>query len=137
VALAANLAGVVAGALLFDVADELEPARLLLVWANAVLLFLTLGAVALAVSASFDRFEPALGLVLGLMIVSYAVELLGALWPDMAGWRPWSFFHYFQPAEILAGDASPMDAVVLAGISVAAIVYGSWVFPRRDLAAPS
>jgi ABC-2 type transport system permease protein len=137
VALAANLAGVVAGAVLFDVADELEPARLLLVWANAVLLFATLGAIALAVSASFDRFEPALGLVLGFAIVSYAVELLGALWPDMAAWRPWSLFHYFQPAQILAGDASPTDAAVLAGISVAAISYGLWVFPRRDLAAPS
>ena len=70
-------------------------------------------------------------------MVSYAVEFLGAVWPDLAWLRPWSLFHYFQPAEILAGEASPMDAVVLAGISVAAIVYGSWVFPRRDLAAPS
>jgi putative exporter of polyketide antibiotics len=137
VALAANLAGVVAGAVLFDVADELDPARLLLVWANAVLLFATLGAVALAVSATFDRFEPALGLVLAFAFISYAVELLGTLWPDMAAWQPWSFFHYFQPAEILAGDASPLDAVVLAGISVAATSYGLWIFPRRDLAAPS
>lgn len=136
-ALAANLAGVVAGAVLFDVADELEPARLLLVWGNAVLLFATLGALALAASASFDRFVPALGLVLAFAIASYAVELLGALWPDMAGWRPWSFFHYFQPAEILAGDASPGDAVVLAGIAAASVAYGLWVFPRRDLAAPS
>jgi len=27
--------------------------------------------------------------------------------------------------------------VVLAGISVAAVFYGLWIFPRRDLAAPS
>jgi hypothetical protein len=55
----------------------------------------------------------------------------------MAGWRAWSFFHYFQPAEIMAGDASPADAVILAGIAVAAVAYGLWIFARRDLAAPS
>jgi ABC-2 type transport system permease protein len=136
-ALAANLGGVVAGAVLFDVADELDPSRLLLVWANAVLLFAALGAVALAASASFDRVAPALGSVLAFAIVSYAVELLGALWPDMAGWRPWSLFHYFQPATILAGDASPLDAAVLVGVSVAAVAWAVWLFPRRDLAAPS
>lgn len=136
-ALAANMAGVVAGAVLFGVADELQPARLLLVWVNAVLLFATLGALALGASASFDRVAPALGITLAFAIASYAVELLGALWPDMAGWRPWSFFHYFQPAEILAGDASTTDPVVLGGITAAAVAYALWVFPRRDLAAPS
>jgi len=136
-ALAANLAGVVAGAVLFGVAEELRLDRLLLVWANAVLLFTTLGALALAASASFDRVAPTLGTVLAFAITSYAVELLGALWPDMAGWRPWSFFHYFLPAEIMAGRASAGDAVVLAAIAVAATAYGLWIFPRRDLAAPS
>jgi ABC-type transport system involved in multi-copper enzyme maturation permease subunit len=137
VVMAANLGGVVAGATLFDVADELRMDRLLVVWANAVLLFTTLGALALAASASFHRVVPALGIVLAFTIASYAVELLGALWPDIAGWRPWSFFHYFQPAEIMAGDASPGDAVVLAGITAAAVAFGLWIFPRRDLAAPS
>ncbi len=136
-ALVANLAGVVAGAALFGVADELDAGRLLLVWGNAVLLFATLGALALAASASYDRLVPALGAVLAFAIASYAVELLGALWPEMAGWRPWSFFHYFQPAEILAGDANPADPLVLAGISIAAVAYALWVFPRRDLGAPS
>ena len=136
-ALAANLAGVVAGAVLFGVADELRPAQLLLAWGNAVLLFAALGALALAASASFDRIIPTLGVVLGFAIASYAVELLGALWPDIAGLRPWSFFHYFQPAEIMAGEASPGDAVVLAAITAAAIAFALWVFPRRDLAAPS
>jgi beta-exotoxin I transport system permease protein len=136
-ALAADLLGVVAGAALFGVADELDGGRLLLVWGNAGLLFAALGALALAASASFDRLVPALGTVLAFAMVSYAVELLGALWPDMAAWRPWSFFHYFQPAEILAGDANPADALVLAGITAAAVAYALWVFPRRDLAAPS
>jgi ABC-2 type transport system permease protein len=135
--LAANLCGVIAGATLFDVADELRLDRLILAWANAVLLFATLGALALAVSASFDRVAPALGLILAFVIASYAVELLGALWPDMAGWRPWSVFHYFRPAEIMAGEFEPGDLAVLVAVGAASLAYGLWVFPRRDLAAPS
>ena len=135
--LAANVGGVVVGALLFDVASDLDPGRLLLAWVNAVALYATLAALALAASASFDRVAPALGLALAVSIISYAVEILGALWPDMAGLRPWSIFHYFQPAEIMAGNPSPADVAVLAGITAAAIAYGLWVFPRRDLAAPS
>ena len=65
------------------------------------------------------------------------MEFLGAIWPDVGWLRPWSLFHYFQPAEILAGEASPTDTLVLAGITAAAAAYALWVFPRRDLAAPS
>jgi ABC-2 type transport system permease protein len=137
VALAGNGAGIVAGAVLFDVADELEPGPLLAAWGNAVLLYLALGALALAASASFDRLAPALGITLGVAIVAYAVEFLGAIWPDLGWLRPWSVFHYFQPAEILAGSASASDPLVLAAVAAAAVAYGLWVFPRRDLAAPS
>jgi len=136
-ALAANLAGVVAGAALFGVGDELDHGRLLLAWANAVLLFAALGSIALAASASFDRLLPALGAVIGFAIVSYAVEFLGALWPDIAWLRPWSVFHYFQPAEILGGDAATGDLAVLAVVVAASATYGLWIFPRRDIAAPS
>jgi ABC-2 type transport system permease protein len=136
-AMAANLAGVVAGAALFGVAGELDLGRLLLAWANAVLLFAALGSVALAASASFDRLVPALGIAIGFAIVSYAVEFLGALWPDIAGLRPWSLFHYFQAAEILSGRASPGDLGVLVAVTAAAATFGLWIFPRRDLAAPS
>jgi ABC-2 type transport system permease protein len=137
VALAASLGGVIAGATLFDVSDELRLDRLVVAWANAVLLFATLGAIALAISGSFDRVAPALGLTLAFLMVSYVVELLGALWPEMAGWRPWSLFHYFQPAAIMAGDFEPADLAVLAAVAATSVAWGLWIFPRRDLAAPS
>jgi ABC-type transport system involved in cytochrome c biogenesis permease subunit len=95
------------------------------------------GAIALLASAASDRLAPALGAVLAITIASYAVEVLGSLWPDMAGWRPWSFFHYFQPAAILAGEGDPADAIVLAAIAVVAVAGALAVFERRDLAAPS
>ncbi|MFH1475189.1 MAG: ABC transporter permease subunit [Chloroflexota bacterium] len=137
VALSANVAGVVAGAVASGVAGELRMDHLALAWLNAVLLFAALAALALAASASFDRLGPVLGLTLGFTIVSYAVEFLAAIWPDIAGLRPWSLFAYFQPAEILAGEIEPGDLAVLAVVGVAAVAFGLWVFPRRDLAAPS
>ncbi len=137
VVLTANVAGVVAGSLLLGVANELEATRLAIAWLNAILLFGAFGSLALAASASFDQLGPALGLALAVAIVSYAVEFLGAVWPDIAWLRQWSLFHYFQPGEILDGNVDPADLVVLAAVALAATAAGLWIFPRRDLAAPS
>jgi ABC-2 type transport system permease protein len=136
-AVAADVAGVVAGAALFDVIGELPGDRLALAAANAALLFAALGAIALAVSASFDRLAPVLGVTLAFAVTSYAVEFLGAIWPELAWLRPWSVFSYFQPAEIIQGAGDPGDVVVLAAVFVVATAFGLWRFPRRDLAAPS
>jgi len=131
------VSGIIVGAAASGVGGELRLDRLALAWLNAILLFAALGALALATSASFDRLGPALGLVLGFAIVSYAIEFLAAIWPDIGWLRPWSLFAYFQPAEILAGTIEPGDLAVLAAIAAAAVAYGLWAFPRRDLAAPS
>ncbi len=136
-AVAADVAGVVAGAALFDVIDELPADRLATAAANAALLFVTLGAIALAISASSDRLAPALGITVAFAVVSYAVEFLGAIWPELAWLRPWSIFNHFQPGEIIEGAGDPGDAVVLAAVLAIATAYGLWRFPRRDLAAPS
>jgi ABC-2 type transport system permease protein len=137
VAQAANVAGIVAGSLVTGVAGELRADRLVLAGTNAVLLFGALGAVALAISASLDRLGPAAGLVLAFTIASYAVEFLGAIWPDIGWLRPASLFSYFQPSDILAGEADPLHLVVLGAVAASAVAYACWVYPRRDLAAPS
>jgi ABC-2 type transport system permease protein len=137
VAIAADVAGVVAGAAAFDILAELPSGGLAAAALNAVLLYAALGAIALALSASFDRLAPALGITLGFAVLAYAVEFLGTVWPDLAGLRPWSLFHYFQPAEILTGDADPGDLAVLAAVALAATAAGLRVFSRRDLAAPA
>ena len=65
------------------------------------------------------------------------MEILGTLWPDAAWLRPASLFFYFQPMEVLAGRANPGDPLVLGAVAVGAAAWAWWVFPRRDLAAPS
>ena len=65
------------------------------------------------------------------------LEVLGTLWPDAAFLQPYSPFHYLRPMQIMGGRAAPTDLLVLAAIGVAAIAFGLWRFPRRDLAAPT
>ncbi len=135
--LAAVLVGIVAGALLYGVAGDLSALDLLLAWLNALALFGAFGAIALAASTAFDRLGPALGIALGALILSYALNFLGTLWPSAEWILPWTLFHYFRPTEILAGTFAPVDLVVLGGVFALAVAFALWLFPRRDLAAPS
>ena len=134
---AAVLGGIVAGALLFGVAGDLRAVDIALCWLNGVALFGALGAISLAASVSFDRVGPALGIALAVTLVGYTVEFVGTLWPDAAWLRPYSLFRYFQPTKILAGAFEPGDLLVLGAILGAAVAWAAWLFPRRDLAAPS
>jgi ABC-2 type transport system permease protein len=137
IALAAILVGMIAGAALLNLVQELEVSRMPLVLANGALLWLAFAAFGLAASVSFDRSGPAIGLSLGYLLVNYFLEILGSLWTDVAWSQEYSLFHHFQPAEILAGEADPLDFIILAAAVVIPIVYALIVFPRRDLAAPS
>ncbi len=137
VTITAFLVGSLAGAWFAGVSHELAFGRLPLLWLNGVLLFGAVAAIGLAASVSFDRFAPALGVTLAIVIVMYFFEILGALWPDAAMLQPYSLFHYLQPKAVLTGDARLSDLAILAtGIGVA-MAWALVVFPRRDIAAPS
>jgi ABC-2 type transport system permease protein len=137
VTVTALLAGSFAGATYEGVRTELDAARVPLLWINGVLLFGVIAAIGLAASVSFDRFAPALGVTLGIVVVSYFLEVLGSLWPDAEPLQPYSLFHYLKPRDLLIGAAGLSDAGILALVLAAAIAWALVIFPRRDLAAPS
>jgi len=137
ITVAGFLAGAAIGSALTGRLDELGVANLPLLWLNGWLLFAAFGAIALAMSVSFDRLSPALGISLGIVLVSYFLEVLGSLWPDAKGLQPYSLFHYLDPKAILAGDASATDFGILAAVIAIAVAAALVIFPRRDLAAPS
>jgi ABC-2 type transport system permease protein len=134
---AALLVGSLAGSTLAGVISELGVANVPLLWLNGVLLFGAFASIGLAASVSFDRFAPALGATLGIVIVSYVLEVLGSLWPAAAFLQPYSLFHYLKPKIVLTGAAEPVDFAVLAVVIGVAMVWAIEIFPRRDLAAPS
>ena len=137
VTITALLIGAIAGATFAGVVGELPLQNVPLLWVNAVLLFGSFAAIGLAASSSFDRLAPALGVTLAFVVLMYFLEILGSLWPAAARLQPYSLFHYLNAKAILVGSAAPLDDVLLAAVSVAAVAWGLAVFPRRDLAAPS
>lgn len=137
IVMAAFLVGTVVSANLNNVAGEILPERVALVWLNGVLLFGAIAAIGLAASVSFDRLTPAIGITIAVVIVSYFLEILGSLWPDAEPLQPYSLFHYLQPRAVLLGEGRVLDFVVLGLVTIAAIVFALVRFPRRDLAAPS
>lgn len=133
----AALAGTLAGAMRYDVVADLDPSDLAFLAVNTWLLLVALAAIALAVSASFDRLAVPVGIAIGGLLLGYLLEILGTMWPDASWLQPYTPFHYLDPLRILDGRGSPGDLLVLAAIAVVATGYGLWRFPRRDLAAPS
>ena len=137
VTVAGFLVGAYVGSGLTGRLDELGTSDLPLLWLNAVLLFGAFGAIALAMSVSFDRLSPALGISLAVVLVSYFLDVLGSLWPDAKWLQPYSLFHYLDAKAVLAGLADPRDFVVLVAVIAVAVGAALIIFPRRDLAAPS
>lgn len=136
-ALASLQLGSVLGAAYSDVLSEIALMRLPLVWLNASLLFVALATITLAASVSFDRLPPAIGIGIGVTVVMYFFEVLGALWPSAAWLQPYSLFHYLQARSILEGATPWRDLAILAGATALAACWALVVFPKRDLAAPS
>jgi ABC-2 type transport system permease protein len=134
---AAEVVGTVVGAALYGVLGGLQAGELAFLAINTVALLVALAAISLAASASFDRFTPAIGISLSVLLLGYVLQILGTLWPSAEFLQPLSLFHYLRPLEILAGRGVPGDVLVLAAVGVVASGYALWRFPRRDLAAPT
>jgi ABC-2 type transport system permease protein len=130
-------AGNLVGLSLLELGDEVDLGLVPLVWLNGFLLWIAFGAFGLAASVTFDRHAQAIGLTAAFLLVNYFLEIIGSFWTDVDFLQPYSLFHYFQPGEILLGDADPLDLVVLAVAAIVPIIWALVVFPRRQLPAPA
>lgn len=136
-AVAAALVGTLGATAALGLLDELEVANVPLLWFNGTLLYVAIGAIALAASVSFDRTAPAAAITLAVVVVAYFLQVLGSLWPDAEPLQPYSLFHYLKAEQTLTEGLQVLDVVVLLVVSAVAVVYALIVFPRRDLAAPA
>jgi small-conductance mechanosensitive channel len=91
----------------------------------------------LAMSVTFDRPGPAIGLSLAWLLLHYFLEILGSLWTDAAWTQDYSLLHHFNAGEILTGALDPIDLVIVFAAAIVPIAYALYVFPQRDLAAPT
>jgi ABC-2 type transport system permease protein len=137
VVLAAILGGMVGSASVVGLVDELDLGQLPLVLLNGFGLWAAFTTFGLAMSVSFDRPGPAIGLTLAWLLINYFLEILGSLWTDAAWTQEYSLLHHFDPGAILSGDLAPIDLVIVYAAAVIPVVYALLVFPKRDLAAPA
>ena len=135
--LTAILGGMVASATAIGLVDELDLGQLPLVVLNGFGLWAAFTTFGLAMSVSFDRPGPAIGLTLAWLLIHYFLEIIGSLWADAAWTQEYSLLHHFDPGAILSGDLNPIDLVIVYTAAVIPIVYALLVFPKRDLAAPA
>jgi ABC-2 type transport system permease protein len=137
VVLAAILGGMVGSASVVGLVDELDLGQLPLVLLNGFGLWAAFTTFGLAMSVSFDRPGPAIGLTLAWLLINYFLEILGSLWTDAAWTQEYSLLHHFDPGAILSGDLDPLDLVIVYAAALIPVVYALLVFPKRDLAAPA
>ena len=137
VVLAAILGGMIGGAAFIGIVDELDLGQLPLVLVNGFGLWAAFTTFGLAMSVTFDRPGPAVGLALAYLLVNYFLEILGSLWTDAAWTQEYSLLHHFDPGAILTGDLDPIDLVIVYVAALVPIVYALLIFPKRDLAAPA
>ncbi len=135
-ALLAMVVGILAGSSVEGLSDQVPVRELLVVWLWSALLYGAFASFALAASATSNRNGPAISWTLGFLIVNYFFEILGGFWDQAKAWQPYSLFHHFQAADILAGRLSGFDVTVLGLAIVIPLAYALYVFPRRDLPAP-
>jgi ABC-2 type transport system permease protein len=135
--LAAIVGGMIGSATAVGIVDELDLGQLPLVLVNGFGLWAAFTTFGLAMSVSFDRPGPAIGLALAYLLVNYFLEILGSLWSDAAWTQEYSLLHHFDPGAILTGDLDPIDLVIVYAAAVVPVVYALLVFPKRDLAAPT
>lgn len=135
--LLALLAGMIGGSAAVGLLDEIDLDQMPLVVLNGFGLWAAFTTFSVAMSVSFDRPGPAIGLSLAWLLIHYFLEILGSLWTDAAWTQEYSLLHHFNPGEILTGNLDPLDLVVVFAAAIIPIVYALIVFPRRDLAAPA
>jgi ABC-2 type transport system permease protein len=135
--LSAILGGMIGSATIIGLGEELDLGRLPLVLLNGFGLWAAFTTFGLAMSVSFDRPGPAIGLSLAWLLIHYFLEILGSLWADASWTQQYSLLHHFNPGAILSGELDPIDLMIVYTAAVIPVIYALLVFPKRDLAAPA
>ena len=136
-AIAATLVGTAVAAIALNVGEQLDFRNLPALWLHGTLLYFSIAALSLAASVSFDRMAPAASVTLAIVLVSYFLQVIGSIWPDVDWLQPFSLFYYLKPEVVLTQGIQPTDLAVLGSIAALCIAFALLVFPRRDLAAPA
>jgi ABC-2 type transport system permease protein len=90
---------------------------------------------AIAISAAGHRRSQVLGATVAIGAVGFAVNFVAEAWSGASILRFASPFHYYAPADVLAGKPVPWTSVgVLIAVAITGTSFAAWLLSRRDLA---
>jgi ABC-2 type transport system permease protein len=111
-------------------ADKLAGACVML-----VLIGLVFGALALAISAATGNRGAAIGVAVGLLVVTYLIDGLSSIVDGLNSIRWMSPFRYYMGDDPLRNGINIGDAAVLVVLAAALLIVSLIAFDRRDLAS--
>jgi ABC-2 type transport system permease protein len=130
---AGGLAGVLVARQTVSGVGALSAGSAVRAFAGSWLLFVGVAMVGILVSARSSLRGRAIGVTVGIVVVWFFMNFIALLIDAISGLRYVSPFHYFQPADLLAGNASGIDLLVLAAVAAVALLSAAAGFSRRDL----
>jgi ABC-2 type transport system permease protein len=133
--MAAAGAGHMLGALGVPPQLRAAPARLIIVLANLLCLYLAVGGIAWLVSSLSDRRGRAITAVFVIVLASFLLNYLAQFWKPAQQLAFLSILHYDRPLTIIRDGTCPTrDMLVLLTVAAAFWLTAGLIFARRDLA---
>lgn len=137
VAVTAAEAGALTGVLIarqtIDGVGELSIGSVLRAFTGSWLLFVGIAMVGMLVSSRSSLRGRAIGITVGVVVAWFFLNFIALLIDGIGGLRFASPFHYFRPIDLLTGNTSDSDLLVLAAIPVLALLWAAAEFTHRDL----
>jgi ABC-2 type transport system permease protein len=108
--------------------------RVLIVLFNLYCMYLAVGGIAFAVSATSSHRGRAMGVVFAILLTSFLLNFVVQFWPAIVDLAPLSVLYYYRPAEILANGQIPaFNVAVLLCVALIGWISGFEVFARRSI----
>ncbi len=111
-----------------------QPWEAAYVLVNQYCVYLAVGAFTFFVSANSDRRGRAVGVTIGLVLVSFLLNFLAQFWEpaDAVAWL--SVMEYYRPAiTIQTGEFAWADVITLLSVSTVAIALGGEIVAHRSI----
>jgi ABC-2 type transport system permease protein len=97
------------------------------------LLFVAFGAVGLVVSALQRQGGAAMGVTVGLIAASFALNFVAQAWRPIGWMQRFSLFNYYRPEQLVRSGVLTAHLLVLAVVALALTALAFPIFARRDL----
>jgi ABC-2 type transport system permease protein len=118
-------------------ANGLDPAHVAQLWLAGWLLFVAFLSLTFAISAMSDRAGPAIGIPVVFILVNYLAFAIGSIWPEMSWLEDYSMFNLLKAQDVLDTGLAASDALIMLAFSTVFVGLVLYLFPRRDIPAPS